>query len=353
MALLNLLADQRYNAIAQLARLAAEDATRSWQQVDPSDIRSSYMAVLPNVLASVTAGQLLAALNATDYVTAALDAQGDPGARGPAVDSAMLAGVASDGRPLETALLAPQVTTFRALAEGMEAPLALARGAYSLVRMVSTQVADAGRLADGLAVVADDRASGYYRKLTTPSCSRCAILAGRFYRYNAGFRRHPRCDCQHIPASEADDSLEFDTRAYFDSLSERDQDRIFTLAGAQAMRDGADPAQLVNARRGMTTASIGGQTILATTEGVTRRGWYAYVQRALDPTTRFQATPESRYRRAAKPRLMPEQIYSLAREHGWDRAEQVRQLKRNGYLLDGRSAGPHALTRIAADVLVR
>src|SRR5690606_23965723 len=33
----------------------------------------------------------------------------------------------------------------------------------------------------------------YVRMLTPPSCSRCTVLAGRWYRKNAGFARHPGC----------------------------------------------------------------------------------------------------------------------------------------------------------------
>src|SRR5690348_18342012 len=36
--------------------------------------------------------------------------------------------------------------------------------------------------------------------LNPPSCQRCAILAGRWYRWSQGFLRHPRCDCVNLPA---------------------------------------------------------------------------------------------------------------------------------------------------------
>ncbi len=301
------------------------------------------------MLAAVTAGQLLAAIHATDYVTAAMSAQGVGSVDVSLVDAAMLAGVASDGRSLATALLAPQVAVLQGLAAGFEPSLALARGAVALVRLVATQVADAGRVGDGLAVVADPRCRGYYRRLTPPACSRCVVLAGKFFADNAGFDRHPQCDCRHVPVSKADRSMAFDGKAYFESLPAREQDRVFGADGAQAIRDGANLGQVVNARRGVATASIGGRQVLTTTEGVSKRGWYGYVQRALGGE--FEKTPSSRYQRTRKPRLMPEQIYALGREFGWDRAELLRQLGRNGYLTDGQSEGPHPLARIAADVL--
>src|SRR5690606_41067797 len=99
---------------------------------------------------------------------------------------------------------------------------------FRLERIAATQVADAGRVATGLGVVARP-GIGYVRMLQPPSCSRCAILAGRIYRRNAGFLRHPLCDCIHIPTTEAAGrDLTTDPRAYFDSLTKEQQDRIFT-----------------------------------------------------------------------------------------------------------------------------
>jgi hypothetical protein len=43
---------------------------------------------------------------------------------------------------------------------------------------------------------------GFVRRVNPPCCGRCAILAGRWYRYDSGFRRHPRCDCTLEPTSE-------------------------------------------------------------------------------------------------------------------------------------------------------
>jgi hypothetical protein len=95
-----------------------------------------------------------------------------------------------------------------------------------------------------------------------------------------------------------------DPKLYFESLSGPEQDRIFTKVGAQAIRDGADIFQVVNARRtkaGMYTA--GG--LKYTTESTTKRG------------------------RKRGPRLMPESIYKIA---GSDRAEAIRLLRFHGYL---------------------
>lgn len=63
------------------------------------------------------------------------------------------------------------------------------------------------------------------------------------------------CDCRHIPCTEdVADDLRTDPKAYFDSLSESEQSRIFTKSGAKAIRDGADMGRVVNARRGMSSS---------------------------------------------------------------------------------------------------
>ncbi|MEU1240053.1 hypothetical protein ABZ388_06810 [Micromonospora parva] len=101
----------------------------------------------------------------------------------------------------------------------------------------------------------------------------------------------------HIPAREdTADDLRTDPRRYFDSLSAAEQDRLFTPAGAEAIREGADIGQVVNARRGVYEA--GGRQFTRTNAG-------------------------------KRPRLMPEQIL---REANGDRAEAVRLLKLHRYL---------------------
>jgi hypothetical protein len=86
-------------------------------------------------------------------------------------------------------------------------------------------------------------------------------------------------------------------RVYFDGLSRAEQDKAFTIAGAEAIRAGADIGKVVNARRGMRTATDGR---LYTTEAAGRR-----------------------------PRLMPEQI--LIEANG-NRDEAIRLLRLHGFV---------------------
>lgn len=291
-----------YRQQVALARRAARELARLWARVDRQAIGPSWAASVPAATQILTTTQVLAASSSSAYVDAVLEAQGiDPDAEG-RLDPAAFAGVASDGRDLGSLLYQPAITALSGIKRGESVSRGLAAGRLELDMIVRTQVADAGRVADGVAVVARRKVGGYVRLLSPPSCSRCVLLAGRWYRWNAGFQRHPRCDCRHIPAAEdAAGDLRTDPKDYFESLSPDQQDRVFTKAGAEAIRDGADIARVVNARRGMYTAD--GR--LFTREATTRRGTGRRV------------------------RLMPEQIY---REAQGDRGEAIRLLRLHGYI---------------------
>jgi hypothetical protein len=156
---------------------------------------------------------------------------------------------------------------------------------------------------------------GYVRMLNPPSCSRCAVLAGKFYRWNRGFERHPNCDCRHIPTSEDQaGNLTTNPQAYFDSLTRAEQDRIFTIKGAEAIRDGADISQVVNARRGVAKAQLFGRDVFHTYQGVTRHSLFGRRKRELG--------------KRLPVRLMPESIYALAE----DREDALRLLFLYGYI---------------------
>lgn len=256
----------------------------------------------------LVAFQILAARDAVRGVDDMLAEQGiDEPAQATVVPESV-AGVASDGRLLGTLL-------------------EQARDDFAFGLIVATQLQDAARGAASLGITARQNI-GYARMLNPPSCSRCAILAGKFYRWNEGFQRHPRCDCRHIPAREADSSdLTTNPDAYFASLPEAEQDRIFTKSGAQAIRDGADMGQVVNARRGMQKAQVFGQDAFTTLEGTSRRGFaYSQLRGRRDQDRRALG---ERFSRTQEVRLMPESIYALAK----DRADALRLLKLHGYVL--------------------
>lgn len=237
-----------------IAAAAVRQAILLWQQVRPRTLRPSYDAIAERLFVVVAAAQLAAANTADSYVAAALVEQAAAAAADGAVRGLSFAGIASDGRSCESLLAEALIAAKTAVAAGAGINQALATGRRTLIRIVGTQVHDAGRVAVGVATVAHPTATGYARMLNPPSCDRCAVLAGRVYRTLDAFERHPLCNCRHIPVAENSGDHTTDPRRYFDSLTPAKQDRYFTAAGAAAIRAGVDIAQVVNVRGGMATA---------------------------------------------------------------------------------------------------
>lgn len=303
----------------QLARLAAEQTARIWERVQPDSIAGSWSAVAgPQVIDLVTQAQAEAARGAQEYVATAVGMQGEtPNAAG-AVNERSFTGWASDGRSLDGLLGYPAFEVQAFVDGGMPVAQALGIGLRHLQRIVATQVQDAARTSVGVAQVNDHKVHGYIRQLSPPSCSRCVILAGKWYRYNAGFNRHPLCDCVGAPATK--DVQPASPKALFDSMS-HDQLRKagWTEADIKAINDGADLYQVTNAHRALRSVSIAGRTLQATDQGTTRRGLAG---------KRLGAGKKQR-----APRLTPESIYAEADRLGWSRDETIRVLKLHGYIL--------------------
>jgi hypothetical protein len=256
----------------------------------------------------VTAYQVAAAREAVAALPLMLDEQNIPDAPVGAVAISGLVGRASDGRPLETLFGQAETDTQLAL-------------------MVATQLQDIARLAAGIGVAARPNVGGYARMLNPPSCSRCAILAGKFFKWNTGFQRHPRCDCRHIPSTEAlAGDLTTDPRAYFNSLSAADQASIFGKANAEAIREGADIGRVVNAYRGTST------TALETAKSARFRDGVGAPRPPVpdgQPDLLGFLPASARADRSGFSYPTPEGIYQIATS----RAEAIRLLREYGYLL--------------------
>lgn len=312
-------------ATTQRTEIAAAVAAvrRQWRRVRAADIDASYLQVERTLLAVVTTAQTRVALGAQEYIPAVLAQTGQMRAveAVAAVSTTPLVGVAGDGRPTRT-LLFGAVTHTKSLIDrttgpGLSPTLALTKAGDWMSMAVGTLLSDTGRQSEALAMGVRP-VGGYVRMLTPPSCSRCVVLAGKWFAKSAGFARHPGCDCRHIPASESvAGDLTVSPAEYFDALTPAEQDATFTQAGAEAIRGGADMSQVVNARRGMRTAQVAGRRVLVTTEGTTRRG-DAY--RYLGAGRRSSS--------ARRPRLMPESIARIAT----GRDDYLRLLRANGYL---------------------
>lgn len=112
-------------------------------------------------------------------------------------------------------------------------------------RMVATELQDAGRNATGIGTTIRPALQGHVRHLIPPSCARCTILAGRFYRWSDGFLRHDLCDCVMVPTNEepAEDLVADPMQAFHAG-----QVRGLSQADTQAIEDGADIGRVVNVR---------------------------------------------------------------------------------------------------------
>jgi hypothetical protein len=297
--------DAHHRRMRRLSAAAILAARRSWTRISPARILSEWEQAVIRLLPAITTLQLQAATAGAEYGQDTLDAQGLRSEPEAPVRPEAFVGWASDGRTLESLLLAPLAPVRRALLDEMPLDEAFTRGQNSLERIVHTQIGDTGRAAASVDIATRERV-GWIRMINPPTCSRCLILAGRFYRWSSGFDRHPRDDCVHV-ATNVDaarrEGLIDDPNVYFRSLSRAEQDRMLGQAGAQAVRDGADLNQVVNARRGMTVAGT-------TTEGTTNRG---FAGRRLRGQTRL--TPERIYREATS------------------RDDALRLLKLHGYIL--------------------
>ncbi len=290
-------ARNHYQAQQRLTAVTVAAARRSWGLMG-AEFDDSWRLVGPRLTALLTAAQLAAATGGAAYIPRSLAETGEAAGAVAEVNPRAFAGYASDGRPLDSLLYGAVTSAKSGMSSGLSWQAALDRGGRWLEGAAWTQVSDASRSAAGAAIAARPKVTGYVRVLNAPSCGRCAVLAGRWYRWSSGFQRHPRCDCFHRPGAAQSGDLT-DPQAYFEGLSRGEQDRLFGKAQSKAIRDGADVGQVVNA--GRSTVTAGGRKFTTVGRGPAR----------------------------GVPRLTPDQIYI---EAGSNRDEAIRLLIRFGYL---------------------
>lgn len=320
-----------------LLAVVARSVRASWRLMTGRNWERAWRSeVGPRIVETVAAGQEAAAATADAYVASVLVEQGLDATTPTTLDLSAFVGVAGDGRDVASALYGGVIKAAKAqyrpeiaeLPQAARLDAALAEAEAWMEQVLNTIMADSVRAVEAVAIAQRPWLDGYVRMLDPKNpCSRCVVLAGKFYLFNDGFDRHPECRCVHIPAMEDDaTSILTNPDRYFNSLSPAEQDRVFTPAGAEAVRLGADLTQVVNARRGMSTAQqnprgwipkgrmaaveMFGRDVFVTTEGVTKNGIYGKA-------------------RGKKPvRLMPESILEIAK----DRDDAIRLLAVYGYI---------------------
>ncbi len=306
----------------RLAEATARAARQSWRQIDRDNIYTSWLGLLARVLAVVSGGQMAAAQTTEQWLERLLGTDPEQ-PQSDRLNPASLAGVDGGGRPLADVLMAPMWAALRLVTQGTPVAQSMAHGQALLDVVVRTAVADAGRAADSVGMISRPGVTSYIRVVEGGACSRCLILAGREYGVSNAFARHPRCQCGMEPVTRDHKPTAQDPRKVFADMSEAQRKKTFGEAAVKAIDAGADIAQVVNARRGMATATAFGRTVQATSEGITRRGI------AGKRLKNFEKVPGQRYRVSRTPRLMPEEIFRLAD----DREHAVRLLRQHSFIV--------------------
>lgn len=293
-------------AIAHRARTGRRSAATRlicrdlWRRVG-LDFDPDWREIASRLGLVVSSAQVGAARDASIAVSEVLAETGVPDRPEGIVRPEAFAGRAGDGRPLDS-LLYGAVVKAKVTAAGGESTLdeQLQAGEDWLDMAVRTAVADADRQASQAAIAARPDVAGFVRVVNLPTCSRCIVLAGSWYRYNAAFARHFSCDCTQSPAmrDEAREMVTDPAQAIRDG-----QVRGLSKADTRAILDGSDPGRVINSRRGMYEA---------------------------DGVKLTRTVPGSKRRDALKsPRLRPEAIY----RQNVSREQHIALLKANGYLL--------------------
>lgn len=334
-----------YERRLELQDIVVSRTATLWGRVPFENLDVGWGTVGPSIVSEVLKGQQASATLTDPYVTAMSRATGFQEI--PSVtDPRLYAGVAPDGRELEPLLYGAVTSTKTAVGSGLGLE-AMLQGAAFLAAAVKSAMADMGRMAD-MNLSLGRGYKSYIRAVSPNACSRCAILAG-IYSGAVAFQRHPNCQCIAVPVPNLTKakSMGFaeNPEDYFSSLSVAEQNRIFTNAGAKAIREGADIYQVVNARRGAPGIAYGSHEnvprpnsgarlekvrigtrpngepleVYATGEGVTARGRFG----------RGELARREDGHRSTRLRLMPEQIFRMA---GNDPGRARELLIRYGYI---------------------
>lgn len=298
-------ASEEYEAQKRLTVATLAAARSQWRRMG-ADWDSSFTSIGPRLVALLAAAQLGSARQGAAYVPEVLEEQGMTPKPMGRVRPEAFAGVAADGRPLDSLV---SLTLLRSKAAG-----SLDAGASFLDSVVETEIADAHRGSIQVATVARP-STGYMRMVNTPCCKDCAVQAGKFFRANTGFLRHPNCKCYHLPTT--------DPGAYEGLMPEPHEITGLSEGERKALEAGGDYSQVINASRG---AAKGKMTTL---EGTTRRG-AAYGVLGGDRRSDRRSSG-ARYFRSSRQRLTPDAIYKLSSTP----EEARRLLVQHAYILPG------------------
>jgi len=308
-----------------------------WRRVDYGNVAASVAAVSAPLLQMLVNAQEAVAKQSGPYMAAVDDHYGvESDAR---IHPEAFAGMTQDGVGLDSAVLYSSQVMFDQMARGLGPDQVLTAGKTFVQQVGRTAVMDAGREADRVQMFARPQYKRWVRQIGPGACSRCIQLAG-IESWQVAFARHPNCHCIAVPAGETfKGAIETSPKAYFDQLSKAEQDKRFTKAGAEVIRQGADLQRVVNARRGALGIKYGPRIIpepgkrIMQPRNIGSMDQPIWVYETVELTgkrarrTYSYGTLDRRLPQGT--RLMPETILKIARG---DRARLTELLGHYGYL---------------------
>lgn len=247
-----------YRHQQQIAAATVTAALKLWSRMG-DDFGPSWSRVKPSLEQVVGVGRAAAAASAAQYTPKLLVQTNQSAPAVGSVNTAAFLATAPDGRSMSTLLDEAPIRARVAVGRGATPAVALESAGAWMTGMLLTVMADTQRGIVGADILQRPSLAGYTRMVNPGACSRCVILAGKWFRWNEGFLRHPNCYCIHVPAVNSKAAVAegyiADPYEYFHSLSEREQERVFGRSEARAIRDGADIYRVENIRlRGLATA---------------------------------------------------------------------------------------------------
>lgn len=231
---------EQYEAQQAIAATTVAALDTLWRRMD-DDFDKSWQDIRPTALDLVGAGRAAAVRSAIEYTPLALDEMNIDAPAVAGLEGSAFLTAAPSGVAVATILDSTPIRAKQAIANGFTVAQSLATARQWLTSMSLTLMADTRREVYQADMGIRFNLSGYTRMVNMPSCRDCLILAGKWYRWNTGFDRHPHCDCTHIPANEdVAGDLTTDPYKAFESMSRVEQEKMFGASAARAIRDGAD-----------------------------------------------------------------------------------------------------------------
>ncbi len=247
---------EQYQTQQGITGVTVASANRLWRRMGDS-FDQSWGEIRDRVNAVVEKGRGAAVTAAIPYTASVLRETGADASGIGSLNPAAFLSATPDGRTVSGLLDQVPIKAKLAVSQGLSAADALSTAGAWMSGSLLTLLADTRREVYGADIIQRPAVDGFVRMLNPPSCKDCIVLAGKFFRWNTGFERHPKCDCIHVPSAEnAAGDMTTDPYAAFKSMSPEQQEKTFGRSEARALREGADIYKVVNqSNRKLSTAN--------------------------------------------------------------------------------------------------